>query len=90
MSDEPNHENKEVAQALQSAVEKSGFTSVPPQVHEVTQRHVIRLAELVKHLRAAGVDEAMVRHSTKQLLESYEKELLNVLMNLAGDDRNEQ
>lgn len=82
-----NPDDSGVEHTLQAALAKSGVSTVPPQVQEVTQRHIARLSTLVRQLRAAGVDEAMVRHSTKQLLESYEEELLNVLMDLARDDQ---
>jgi hypothetical protein len=76
----------EIDAALQRALGKTGSTNVPPQIYEVTQRHVVRLSALVQQLRAAGIDESVVRHSTKKLLASYEAELLNVLIDLAGDD----
>jgi hypothetical protein len=76
----------DVEQTLETALRKSGADEIPPRVHEVTRHHIACLAKLVRQLRSAGVDEDMVRHSTKQLLQSYEDELLNVLMDLAGHE----
>lgn len=77
----------QVSEMVQNALEKTGVSKIPPQVHEVTQRHIIRLAALVRQLRAAGIDEVVVANGTKQLLASYEKELVGVLMDLAGGDK---
>jgi len=76
----------DVDAALQNALKKSGVNVVPPQVHEVTQRHLASLSKLVAELRAAGVDDGVVRNSTKILLQSYEEELLDVLLELTGDE----
>jgi hypothetical protein len=65
---------------LRSALERTGAAHVPPGLAEVTARHMARLSALVNSLRSAGIDEAVVRHSTREVLKSYEEELVEALL----------
>jgi hypothetical protein len=50
-------------------------SELPPGLHGSVQRHRQHLAELVVSLRAAGVDEAMIDTSVRDLVASYGNEL---------------
>lgn len=78
---------KEFDDILQTAMTRSGVMTVPDKVQQVTRKHLTKLAELIRVLKAAGVDDEMVRLSTKQLLASYEEELIKVLVDLASEDK---
>ncbi len=78
----------EVEKVMSSAMHDTGIVKMPHQVAEATKKHALKLSNLVKSLRAAGVDEQMVRLSISQLLQSYEEELLEVLLALPkGDEK---
>lgn len=48
---------------------------LPPELQASVRRHHQNLAALVASLRAAGVDEAVVEASVRQLVDSYSVEL---------------
>lgn len=50
-------------------------SELPPELQASVRRHQNHLAALVASLRAAGVDEAVVETSVRQLVESYGIEL---------------
>lgn len=50
-------------------------SELPPELQASVRRHHQHLAALVASLRAAGVDEAIVETSVRQLVESYSVEL---------------
>jgi len=77
---------KEVDDVLRAAMSRSGVAVVPERVQDVTKKHLVKLAELVRVLKAAGIDDDTVRRSTKEILNSYEDELISVLVDLAGED----
>ncbi|MDG4647844.1 hypothetical protein P6F26_05265 [Roseibacterium sp. SDUM158017] len=66
--------------ALRSALDRSGFREVPAVVAEVSARHLVRVQSLVASLRAAGIDEDRIRHGARELLKSYEEELVAALL----------
>jgi hypothetical protein len=75
------HEDRiEIRETLETALKRTGRTAIPPSVAAVTERHVGRLARLVRDLRAAGIDETVIRRGTQELLASYETELIAALM----------
>ncbi len=77
-----------VEKVVRSAMHNAGIVEVPQQFAEATKQHILKLSNLIKSLRAAGVDEQMVRQSISQLLQSYEAELLELLLALPkGDEK---
>ena len=52
-----------------------GESTLPPELHGSVRRHHRHLSALIISLRAAGVDETIVKMSVWQLTESYRVEL---------------
>ncbi|MDG3041779.1 hypothetical protein [Roseicyclus marinus] len=71
-----------VQEAVIKSMRNAGISDIPEQVMEASKAHAVKLATLVANLRAAGVDEQMVRHSISEVLKSYEEELLDALLAL--------
>ncbi len=77
-----------VEKVVLRAMHIAGIVEVPQQVAEATKKHILKLSNLIESLRVAGVDEQMVCQIISQLLQSYEEELLEVLLALPkGDEK---
>lgn len=76
-----------VQQTVINSMRNTGVSEIPEQVMEASKLHAVKLGTLIKNLRAAGVDEQMVRQSISQLLKSYEAELLEALLALPKGDQ---
>ncbi|WMS45316.1 hypothetical protein RDV64_23570 (plasmid) [Acuticoccus sp. MNP-M23] len=77
----------EIRTQLDAVAERVIGETVPSPLREITDRHLTKLLMLVESMRDAGVDEAMVRYSVRELVASYEAELVNAMMLLAQEER---
>lgn len=80
-------ERAEIRTQLDAAAARVAGETVPSPLRAITDRHLTKLLMLVESMRDAGVDEAMVRHSVRELVASYEAELVNAMMLLAQEER---
>ena len=74
-------------QRLLDAEQRAAAGMLPPQLQHLSERHLQQLVKLVVAMRAAGIDEALVRHSVRQIIDSYEHELVEALMRLAKEPK---
>ncbi len=70
---------------LKDKANKAAGGSLPPQLQRLTDQHVERLRSLVEAMRVAGVDDGLVRLSVRDIIDSYEAELLDALLRLAEE-----
>lgn len=68
---------------LDAATQRIVGDDVPQRLQSITDGHLTKLMALVDTMQAAGIDEALVRHSVHELIESYESELVDVMTSLA-------
>lgn len=52
---------------------------VPAQLQAITEDHFSKLIALVETMHSAGIAESLVRHSIRELVASYEAELVSVM-----------
>ena len=50
--------------------------AIPPVFQPSLDRHLLQLANLVRNLRSAGLDEAQIEQSLSTVVESYRSELM--------------
>lgn len=62
-------------------------TELPAELQASLERHRRHLAALVASLRAAGVNDELIEHSVRQLIESYTAELTAALRSTVGSAR---
>lgn len=72
---------EEFAPALARAAEHD----LPPQIEAINQRHLTALYRLVTTMRAAGIDDEVVRGSVREIVSSYESELVDALTRLGAE-----
>lgn len=70
---------------MKAAAERALGKSIPPTLKTLTERHLEKVLNLVETMRAAGVDDSIVRHSIHEIIESYEQELVKVVAQMAED-----
>jgi hypothetical protein len=70
-------------QEMAEAERRAAGGNLPRQLRDLSERHLVQLENLVETMRAAGVDEALVRHSVREVVESYEHELVMALMRVS-------
>lgn len=70
---------------MKAAAERALGKSIPLTLKTLTERHLEKVLTLVETMRAAGVDDTIVRHSIREIIESYEQELVNVVAQMAED-----
>ena len=75
----------EAAGRLDDATRRAGGDTMPPQLRQITVAHAAKLQKLVETLRAAGVEDSLVRHSVRELIQSYEEELVEVVTSIARE-----
>lgn len=80
-------ENSAIKDQLDAATKRIAGKSVPSRLQTITDRHLTKLMTLVESMRAAGVEEDIVRHSVHELVRSYEAELVDVMTALAREER---
>lgn len=68
---------EEYRDILQDGAKRVSSGPLPQCLQAITDRHLIDLAELVEALRKVGIDEEMIEHSVRELVASYEDELVN-------------
>ena len=56
-----------------------GDIDIPHELKESVTRHQRHLAALVLSLRSAGLDEVQIEGSVRQLMSSYETELMTAI-----------
>ena len=83
----PENFDDYIKESMVKSMQNAGISNIPEQVMAASKAHTVKLATLVVSLRAAGVDEQMVRHSISEVLKSYEEELLNALLALSKGDQ---
>ena len=66
--------------AVQAALRRAGAEELPEAVARAATRHQQRLRALVRQLHAAGLDENTIRCSIREILGSYEDELVKALL----------
>jgi hypothetical protein len=64
---------------LAAGLEQSEATGLPPEIEAINQRHLDALNALISNMRAAGIDEDVVRSSVRGVVASYEQELVDAL-----------
>ena len=70
---------------LSAASERVAGESLPPHLRALTERHLARLETLLEAMRGAGVDEDLMRHSVREIIDSYEAHLIEVLVHLSKE-----
>ena len=56
---------------------------IPPRLRASVERHEINLARLMTSLRQAGMDDRTIETSVSTIIESYRRELMDVVKSLA-------
>lgn len=74
-----------IAVQINEAAKRVLGKTMPSRLQTITGQHLTKLMALVETMRAAGVDEDLVRHSVHALVASYEEELLDVMTSLARE-----
>lgn len=59
---------------------------LPPQLQAISQRHVEAVANLVATMRAAGIDDVLLRQSVRESLASYELELADAVLRFVSEE----
>lgn len=70
---------------MKAVAERTLGKQIPPTLKTLTERHLEKVLNLVEAMRVAGVDESIVRHSIREIIESYEQELVKVVEQMAED-----
>ncbi len=70
---------------MKAVAEHTLGKQIPPTLKTLTERHLEKVLNLVEAMRVAGVDESIVRHSIREIIESYEQELVKVVEQMAED-----
>ncbi|MBQ2263601.1 MAG: hypothetical protein II336_19840 [Loktanella sp.] len=78
-------ETETLEKTMKAVAERALGEAVPPTLQTLTERHLEKVLNLVETMRAAGVDESIVRHSIREIIESYEQELVKVVAQMAED-----
>lgn len=68
---------------LHDAARRIAGGRLPPLLQVITDRHIMRLELLVEQMRAVGIDENLIRHSVREIVASYENELLDATLQLS-------
>lgn len=71
---------------MKMVAERAAGKALPPNLKALTERHIERVLTLVDTMRSAGVDESLVRHSVREVIDSYEKELVDALTRIAKEN----
>lgn len=52
---------------------------IPPQLHEVAERHQQHIAELIGLLRVTGAEESRIEEAVDELIADYRAQLLRAV-----------
>lgn len=72
-----------IIEELAPELTRARTEDLPPQIMAINQRHVDALYKLISTMRAAGIDEDMVRSSVRDVVSSYEQELVDALTRIS-------
>ncbi len=71
---------------LFAASDRASGGSLPPHFLVLTERHLLRIEALLGTMRSAGVDEDLIRHSVREIIDSYEASLVEALVHLSKEN----